>query len=112
MQKGEWAVVPLWQPQFLFANHRIRELAEPNGLLRGKDEATPLLRKRRVPELPVAAIEELRTTTLGNEEVTQLDYLVSLEHLSPLEAGRRFPDRRTATLKETRCGRTGAATGQ
>jgi glycine betaine/proline transport system substrate-binding protein len=90
IQKGEWVVVPLWQPQYLFANHGIRELTEPNGLLRGKDDATLVLRKTRLLDLPAAAIHELRATTLGNEEVTRLDYRVSRENVSPLEAGRDF----------------------
>jgi len=94
VQKGELVVVPLWQPQYLFAKNRIRELADPDGLLRGKDDATLVLRKNRLRDLPAAAIHELRTTTLGNEEATRLDYLVSRENMSPLEAARNFLEHR------------------
>jgi glycine betaine/proline transport system substrate-binding protein len=94
VQNGDWAVVPLWQPQYLFASYKIRELSEPNGLLRGKDEATLVLRKSRLPDLPSGAIEELRATSLGNAEATRLDYLVSRGNMSALEAGRNYLARR------------------
>ncbi|KAK3605155.1 hypothetical protein CHS0354_000824 [Potamilus streckersoni] len=32
--KKEWVVVPLWHPQYLHSKYKIRELKEPNGLLR------------------------------------------------------------------------------
>jgi len=35
-----WAVVPLWHPQFLHSMHKIRALADPENLLRGRDAAT------------------------------------------------------------------------
>jgi glycine betaine/proline transport system substrate-binding protein len=94
VRSGNWVVVPLWQPQYLFASHKIRELSEPNGLLRGKDQATLVLRKNRLLDLPPAAIDELRATSLGNEEATRLDYLVSRGKMTPIEAGRNYLARR------------------
>ncbi|WP_176053133.1 glycine betaine ABC transporter substrate-binding protein [Paraburkholderia caribensis] len=90
VQRGEWVVVPLWQPQFLFASHRIRELKDPLGLLRGKDEATLIIRRDRLERVPADALTELRGITLGNEAATQLDYLVSCKNMTPYAAGKEF----------------------
>lgn len=88
--KGEWVVVPLWQPQYLFHDHDIRELDEPNGLLRGRDDATLIARTTSLAGLPSAAVAELRATTLGNEVATTLDFELSRGGLTPLELGKRY----------------------
>ncbi|CDY74792.1 L-proline glycine betaine binding ABC transporter protein ProX (TC 3.A.1.12.1) / Osmotic adaptation [Caballeronia glathei] len=93
VSKREWAVVPPWQPQYLLFQTKIRELAEPHGLLRGKDEATLILRKSRLNDLPADAIAELRETSLGDAEVTQLDHLISREGVTPTRAGRDYLSR-------------------
>ncbi|MBU9188607.1 glycine betaine ABC transporter substrate-binding protein [Burkholderia gladioli] len=89
MAARAWAAVPLWRPQFLFARHEIRELAEPNGLLRGTDQATLLIRRSRLDDLPPAAIAELRALSLGNAAVTRLDLAVH-QGRDALEAGRAW----------------------
>ena len=90
VSKGEWVVVPLWKPQYLFHSYDIRELQEPNGLLRGKDEATLVVRKSRLDDLPVTAVMELRRTVLGNDAVTELDYMLSCKGLTENEIGQRY----------------------
>ncbi|VEB41873.1 ABC-type proline/glycine betaine transport systems, periplasmic components [Chromobacterium violaceum] len=47
--RGDWVVAPLWQPQFLYWRHRIRALADPENLLRGRDEATLIAARTRWP---------------------------------------------------------------
>ncbi|MEN3031547.1 glycine betaine ABC transporter substrate-binding protein [Chromobacterium amazonense] len=89
--RRDWAVVPLWQPQFLHWSHRIRELADPEGLLRGRDEATLLIRKDALARLPQAAAAELRGLRLGNQALTYLDHLVARQGLDPLAAASRLP---------------------
>ncbi|OCS43740.1 glycine betaine ABC transporter substrate-binding protein [Ralstonia pickettii] len=85
-----WAVVPLWQPQYLHWTHRIRPLAEPRGLLRGMDEATLLLHASARERLPVSAVQALRALSPGNAEMTRLDFEIVREGRSALEAGRRY----------------------
>ncbi|WP_047249093.1 glycine betaine ABC transporter substrate-binding protein [Chromobacterium subtsugae] len=85
-----WAVVPLWQPQFLHWRHNIRALADPEKLLRGKDEATLLIRKSALARLPPAAVEALRALTLGNPSVVCLDHQISRQGMDPLLAARRW----------------------
>ena len=85
-----WAVVPLWEPQYLHHRHRIRALADPEGLLRGRDAATLLLRREAASLLPPAVHERLARMTLGNAAVTELDHMVGRERLDPLVAARRW----------------------
>ncbi|QDL90992.1 glycine/betaine ABC transporter substrate-binding protein [Paroceanicella profunda] len=71
--RGAWIVVPLWHPQYLHARYRIRELAEPRGLLGGADKATLVVRKDAMSRIAPAALEELSRLTLGNPRVSELD---------------------------------------
>ena len=87
-----WAVVPLWEPQYLHHRHRIRALADPEGMLRGKDAATIVLRRDATALLPPAVFERLARMTLGNAAVTELDHMVGRERLDPLVAARRWMD--------------------
>ncbi|WP_206600372.1 glycine betaine ABC transporter substrate-binding protein [Chromobacterium sphagni] len=82
--------MPLWQPQFLHWQHDIRELADPAGLLRGKDEATLLIRKAALERLPASAAAELHALRLGNRALTWLDHLVSRRGLAPRHAARQW----------------------
>lgn len=88
-----WVVVPLWHPQYLHNQHRIRELAEPRGLLRGKDAATLVLRRAAAPLLPAPTLATLQNITLGNAVVAELDFMISREGLDPLDAAQRWMTR-------------------
>lgn len=74
-----WVVVPLWQPQFLHARHAIRELREPQGLLRGVDDATLLLRREARALIPDEVLAVLAGMSLGNEAVTAMDDQIGRE---------------------------------
>ena len=95
-----WAVVPLWQPQYLHHRHRIRALADPEGLLRGTDAATIVLRRDAATLLPPAVVERLARMTLGNAAVTELDHMVGRERLDPLVAARRWMDAHPGAVRE------------
>jgi len=88
VEAGEWAVVPLWQPQFLHETHHIRTLDDPLGLLGGVDEATLIARNDRLDKFPPAAIEALRRLRPGNGMVSTLDYLISRGKRTPVQAAR------------------------
>jgi len=85
-----WVIVPIWHPQFLHNAHRIRAVVEPHGLLRGKDEATLVIRKSVADLLPARTLMTLRHMALGNAAVTELDFMVSRDKLDPEEAARRW----------------------
>jgi len=80
VKEQEWAVVPLWWPQFLHHRHRIRELKDPKGLLGGVDRAVLLAREDRLQQLftpaQVAVLDRVR---LSNQIVSALDYAVNRE---------------------------------
>lgn len=88
--KREWVVIPLWHPQFLHSRYTIRALDEPRGLLRGKDQATLVLRHDAKPLLPAALLQQLQAIHLGNAVVAELDYAISREQLTPLDAAKRW----------------------
>lgn len=93
-----WVVVPLWQPQQLNHTHRIRELAEPKGLLRGKDKATLIIRKDAMPLLPASALASLRRIALGNAAMTEMDYLINVKKLTAMDAAAEWMQRNPAIV--------------
>ncbi|KWZ31695.1 glycine betaine ABC transporter substrate-binding protein [Burkholderia anthina] len=72
-----WVVVPLWTPQYLHEQYTIRELKDPKGLLGGTDDATLIVRNASLDAIPLAALSELRTLSLGNRETSRLDHVLS-----------------------------------
>lgn len=81
-----WLVIPLWHPQYLHHDYRIRALAEPEGLLGGIDQATLVARRSVLPQIAPGALAELRTLHLGNTVVTDLEHAIRVEGLTPLQA--------------------------
>ncbi|ATI80017.1 glycine betaine ABC transporter substrate-binding protein [Sphingobium yanoikuyae] len=73
VSRHAWVVVPLWHPQYLHARYRIRELAEPAGLLGGTDQATLIVRREAEKRISAAALEELAGLHLGNQRVSELE---------------------------------------
>jgi glycine betaine/proline transport system substrate-binding protein len=84
-----WLVIPLWHPQYLHHDDRIRALAEPKGLLGGTDQATLVARKAVLPHIAPAALATLRTLYLGNKVVTDLEHAIRVEGLTPQAAAAR-----------------------
>jgi glycine betaine/proline transport system substrate-binding protein len=87
-----WLVLPLWSPQYLHHDYRIRSLAEPKGMLGGQDQATLVARKAVLPDIAPAALDELRGLYLGNDVVTDLEHAIRVEGLSAQQAARRWLD--------------------
>lgn len=85
-----WAVVPLWHPQYLHSVHRIRALNDPEGLLRGKDAATLVVRRDAGALLPPDLVARLTKLTLGNAAVAEMDFMISRDKLAPLTAAQRW----------------------
>lgn len=78
-----WVVVPLWHPQWLHNRYRIRALAEPKGLLGGKDKATLIVRKEAEARIAPAALAALAALHLGNARVSALDDQLRQASVSP-----------------------------
>jgi glycine betaine/proline transport system substrate-binding protein len=79
-------VIPFWHPQSLHHKYTFRELKEPFGLLRKKDQATVVIRREYFDQLDPVTSEMLRNVYLGNEKVSALDYYLYEKGLSIKEA--------------------------
>ncbi len=84
--KDELAVVPLWHPQWLHEELKLRELADPMGLLGGQDDATLVIRRDAAAKLTAASLAYLRDVHLGNKAVSKLDHMICRDGLSFKEA--------------------------
>ena len=93
VRERRWIVTPLWRPQFLHEKHAIRELQDPLELLGQTDDATLIVRKSLLSVMPHEAVEALRRTRIGNEEVSRIDYLISREGMTPVDAALTLPRR-------------------
>jgi len=91
-----WLVLPLWSPQYLHHDYRIRSLEEPKGMLGGQDQATLVARKAVLPRIAPAALEALRGLYLGNDVVTGLEHAIRVEGLDAQAAARRWLDTQRA----------------
>lgn len=78
----EWMIVPLWKPQFLHHQFKIRELIEPKGLLGIVDRAVLLLREDRSKQFSEAQLAQLDALRFSNEIIAALDHQVCREGLA------------------------------
>ena len=88
--KSEAVIVPLWHPQWLHSEVKLRALEEPKGLLGGQDEATLVLRKDAAHKFSDHALALLTHMQLGNDQVSALDHAVSRGGLSPAVAAQKW----------------------
>jgi glycine betaine/proline transport system substrate-binding protein len=86
---GKWIVMPLWQPQWINAAYDVRILDEPKGIY-GRDSAVLLAHEGLKRKLSERALTHLGNIRLSVEAVTEMDRLVNIEGLQPLEAARRW----------------------
>lgn len=85
-----WAVVPLWHPQFLHNRYTIRELADPKGLLGGRDRAVLLARTDRLSQFSPRELAALDAIVLSNAIVSRLDDFINTDGLDADAAFRRW----------------------
>ncbi|WP_232775027.1 MULTISPECIES: glycine betaine ABC transporter substrate-binding protein [unclassified Shewanella] len=84
---NDWVIVPLWHPQFLHHQYRIRELQDPRGLLGGKDKAVLLARKVELTRnFSPEQIKVLDNIVMSNQIVAELDYAVNRQGMTEDEA--------------------------
>lgn len=91
VEKKEWMVIPLWQPQYLHHTYKIRELKEPLGLLGGIDKAVLLCNKNKVETFfNESQIKLLDNIVLSNNIISELDHYHSVEGLTEDEAVKKW----------------------
>ncbi|OJJ23116.1 hypothetical protein BKI52_01835 [marine bacterium AO1-C] len=86
----EWAVIPLWHPQYIHHQLKIRELKDPENLLRGRDEATTIIRKDSALFANKELMQLLKKIYLGNEVISEIDYYINVEKLTALQATEKW----------------------
>ncbi|MFQ6147091.1 glycine betaine ABC transporter substrate-binding protein [Streptomyces seoulensis] len=86
----EWFVVPLWRPQYLNRLYGLRPLVEPRGLLGTVDDASPVIRLDALDRIRPEAVAQLDNLRLGNEGVEEIDALINVDGLTPLQAADRY----------------------
>lgn len=101
LAEREWFVIPLWRPQYLNRRHGLRQLAEPKGLLGTVDAASPVVRRDALDRLHPEALARLDALKLGNEGVEELDVLINVDGLTPLQAADRYLGARPHLLPAT-----------
>jgi glycine betaine/proline transport system substrate-binding protein len=86
----EWFVMPLWQPQYLNRAHKMRVLEEPQKLLGGPNRAVLVASKSFWQRIDKRQRETLTRMELSLKAVTEMDYWVNVEKMSPRDAARRW----------------------
>jgi len=85
-----WFVFPTWTPQFLNRDGRLRALEDPQGVLGKSNHASLAGSRSRLAGLPDATATTLSRIHLGIEAVTEMDWFVNVERLTPRTAARRW----------------------
>jgi len=88
--KGEWFVMPLWQPQYLNRAFKLRVLEEPEQLLGAANTAYLIANKEFAAKLSKKQRNMLGRIELSLKAVTEMDYWVNVEKMTPREAARRW----------------------
>ncbi|MEU3859644.1 glycine betaine ABC transporter substrate-binding protein [Streptomyces sp. NPDC028722] len=87
---GEWFVIPLWRPHYLNRLHHLRPLQEPKGLLGTVDSAGTVVNLAALDRIHPRAVAELDRLCLGNDGVEEIDALINVDGLTPLQAADRY----------------------
>jgi glycine betaine/proline transport system substrate-binding protein len=85
---GRWFVTPLWQPQYLNQAAKLRVLEEPREILGKADSAYLLAHKDIKQKLDKETLGVLKRMELSVKWVTELDYMVNVDKMSPRDAAR------------------------
>lgn len=85
-----WIVFPTWAPQYLNRDGQLRALADPRGVLGTVNRASLVAPRDRFQTLPERTRKTLTRIDLGLDGVTEMDWLVNVEKLSPREAARTW----------------------
>ena len=87
---GDLAIVPLWHPQWLHTEYKLRALKDPKGMLGGQDDATLVLRKDAMSKVSPQGLSMLRKIYLGNAVVSELDALICRQGYRPRDAANHW----------------------
>jgi glycine betaine/proline transport system substrate-binding protein len=83
-------VMPLWQPQYLNRAFKLRILEEPQQFLGGPNTAYLIANRDFAAKLTKRQRAMLGRIELSLKGVTEMDYWVNVEKMTPREAARRW----------------------
>jgi glycine betaine/proline transport system substrate-binding protein len=85
-----WFVMPLWQPQYLNRAHTLRILDEPKKILGDADTAWLVAHKDFRAKIDAKTWKSLQRMALSVRAVTEMDYMVNVQKMSPRDAARNW----------------------
>ena len=82
--------MPLWQPHWINAAYKVRRLEDPKGVYGTGDTAVLLGRKTLKTKLSPKTLDRLAAIKLNVTAVTQMDFWVNVDGLSPRDAAHKW----------------------
>ena len=89
-EDGTWAVLPVWQPQWINAAYDLRRLDDPRGVYGADDTAWLVAHEGLADLLDETTLAHLRRIRLPVVAVTEMDRLVNAAGLSSAQAAVRW----------------------
>ncbi len=90
IDENRWFIMPQWKPQFVNRMGNMRTLDEPLKLLGEPNEGTLVARKDWIAKAPAETLRVLRRVHLGLDTVSEMDYFVNVDGVTPLEAANKW----------------------
>ncbi len=90
IEAKEWFVMPLWRPQYLNRQHKLRVLQEPKAFLGGPNSAYLVASQDFWSRLDKRKKAMLARMELSLRSVTLMDYWVNVEGMTPSAAARQW----------------------
>lgn len=90
VERRDWIVLPLWQPQRLNAEFDLRWLDDPRDVYGEDDTACLLAHLSLRDRLDTRTISHLGNIRLPVEAVTEMDRMVNVDSLTPAKAAERW----------------------
>lgn len=83
-------VTPLWQPQYLNSQYEFRILEDPEQIFPAPDEAFLLGYQGYEDRLTEEALSAIQSIYIGLDAMSELDYRVNVEDMTPYEAAQSW----------------------
>ena len=86
VSREEWAILPVWQPQYLNQAYSLRELQDPLRVLGSNNRGVIVATNSFIEKFPASDLEKLQNISLDIDAVNEMDYMVNVEEKTPQEA--------------------------
>lgn len=98
VRERRWMVFPTWAPQYLNRDGALRPIDDPQGILGGANHAALVAPTARLRALPAATRAALSRIDLGVDAVTEMDWMVNVDKLTPREAAAKWIEAHAARV--------------